>query len=160
MVISSVLPTVMTSPMERLVSMRRMRASTGVAHIAEAARLLARAIDANGRVVEGGLDEIGKHHSVAAGLPGTDGIEQADDNNGQLLFLPVGNSEKLIESLGGGVAPAAFGCGAKDEVGIFVERNICVLAVDFGGGSGKDEFLFLAGSFEINCVPLRWFRWS
>src|SRR6266700_4979232 len=39
-----------------------------VTHIAEAARLLAAAIDADGGVVESGLNEIGEHHSVAAGL--------------------------------------------------------------------------------------------
>ncbi len=77
----------------------------GVADIAEAARLLAGAVDADGGVVQGGLDEIGEHHSIAAGLPGTDGIEQASHDDGQLLFLPVGKSEKLIERLGGRVAP-------------------------------------------------------
>src|SRR5712692_1461139 len=120
----------------------------GVADIAEAARLLSAAVDADGGVVQGGLDEIGEHHSVATGLPGTDGVEQASHDDGQLLLLPVGKSEKLIERLGGGVAPAAF-CGrAEDEVGIFVEGNVGVLAVDLGGGGGENEFLFFAGGFE------------
>src|SRR5713226_1507155 len=120
----------------------------GVADVAEAAGLLAGAIDADGGVIQGGLDEIGEDHSVAAGLARSDGIEQANDDDGELFFLPVGEGEKFIEGLGGGVAPAAFGCGAEDEVGIFVERDVGVLAVDLGGGGGENELLFFAGGFE------------
>ena len=119
-----------------------------VPHITEAARLLSAAVDVDGGVVQGGLDEIGKHHSIAASLPGTNGIEQADDNDGQLLFLPVRKSQKFIKGLGSRIAPAAFCCGAKDEVGVFVERNVGVFAVDLRGRGGENEFLFLAGSFE------------
>src|SRR5258708_1807566 len=116
----------------------------GVADIAEASRLLSGAVDADGGVVQGGLDEIGEDHSVPSGLPGTNGIEQANHDDGQLFFLPVGKSKKLIERLGSGVAPAAF-CGrTKDEVRIFVERNVGVLAVDLGGGGGENEFLALS----------------
>jgi len=59
MVISSVLPTLTTSPMERSKSMRRMRLSTVFTHVAKAARLLSAAVDADGGVVQGGLDELG-----------------------------------------------------------------------------------------------------
>lgn len=120
----------------------------GVADIAEAARLLAIAIDANGIVVDGLFDEIGEDHAVAAGLTGADGIEKADDDNGELLFFPVGESEKFIESFGGSVTPAAFSGRAEDEVGVFVERDVGVLAVDFGSGSSENEFAFFAGGFE------------
>src|SRR5713226_8360070 len=120
----------------------------GVTHIAEAARLLSAAVDVDGGVVQGGLDEIGEHHSIAAGLPRANGIEQANDNDGQLFFLPIGKSEKLIERLGGRVTPAALCGGAEHKVGIFVERNVGVLAVDFRGGGGENELLFLAGGFE------------
>jgi len=107
--------------------MRRNEPFDGVTHIAEAARLLSAAVDVDGGVVQGGLDEIGKHHSVATGLPGTNGIEQTGHDDGQLLFLPVGESEKLIERLRGRVAPAALCGGAKDEIRIFVERNVVFL---------------------------------
>ena len=120
----------------------------GVAHIAKATRLLSAAVDADRGVVQGGLDEIGEHHSVASGLARTNGVKEASDDDGQLFFLPVGKRQKFIEGLGGGVAPAAFGGGAEDKVGVFVERDVGILAVDFGGGSGENEFLFLASSFE------------
>ena len=119
-----------------------------IPHIAEAARLLAAAIDADGGVVESGLDEIGEHHSVAAGLPGAHGIEQASHDDREFFLLPVGKGKKFIERFGGRVAPAAFRCGTKDEVGVFVERNVGVLAVDLGRGRRQNEFLFFAGSFE------------
>src|SRR6202030_2212528 len=120
----------------------------GVAHIAEAARLLPGAVDADGGVVQGGLDEIGEDHSVATGLPGANGIEQAGHDDGQLFFLPVGKSEKLIERFGGRVTPAALCGGAKDEIRIFVERNVGILAVDLRSGRGENEFPLLAGGFE------------
>src|SRR5258707_66582 len=94
-----------------------------VADIAEAPRLLSGAVDADGGVVQGGLDEIGEDHSVASRLPGTNGIEQANHDDGQLLFLPVGDSKKLIERFGSRVTPAALCGGAKDKVRIFVERK-------------------------------------
>ena len=152
MVTSSVLPTLTTSPMEWSVSIRRMRRFDGVADVAEAAGLFAVAIDADGRVVEGGLHEIGQDHAVAAGLARTDGVEQAHDDDGKLLFFPVREREKFIESLGGGVTPAAFGGGPENEVGVFVERHVGIFAVDFGSGSGKNEFAFFAGGFQD---PLR-----
>src|SRR6202035_4415559 len=82
------------------------------------------------------------------GLPGTHGIEQAGHDDRQLLFLPVGKSQKLIERLRGRVAPAALCGGAKDEIRIFVERNVGILAVDLRSGGGENEFPLLASSFE------------
>src|SRR5882762_4770568 len=119
-----------------------------VTHIAEAARLLPGAVDADGGVVQGGLDEIGEHHSVATGLPGTNGIEQAGHDDGQPLFLPVGESKKLVERFGGRVTPAALCGGPEDEIRIFVERNVGVLAVDLRSGRGENEFPLLASGFE------------
>ena len=120
----------------------------GVAHVAEAARLFSVAVNLDGRIVESGFDEIGKHHAVAAGLARPDGVEEADDDDGEMLFLPVREREKFVERLGCGVAPAAFGGGAEDEVGVFVERHVGVFAVDLGRGSDEDELLFLVGGFE------------
>src|SRR5882762_2413064 len=119
-----------------------------VTHIAEAARLLSGAVDADGGVVQGGLDEIGEDHSVASGLPGTNGIEQAGHDDGQPLFLPVGESKKLVERFGGRVTPAALRGGPEDQIRIFVERNVGVLAVDLRGGRGENEFPLLACGFE------------
>src|SRR5271154_5087847 len=51
----------------------------GVADVAEAARLFAVAINADGGVVDCGLHEIRQDHAVAASLPRTYGIEQSHD---------------------------------------------------------------------------------
>src|SRR5260370_6246123 len=75
-------------------------------------------------------------------------MEKAGDDDRQLVFLPIGKSEKLIERLGGRVAPAAFGCGSKDKVGVFAERNVGIFPVNFRGRCGENEFLFFAGGFE------------
>src|SRR5438445_5602552 len=93
-----------------------------VAHIAKAAGLLAITVDADGFAVERGFDKVGQHHAVAAGLARADGVEQTDDNDGQLLFLPIRQGEKFIERFGSGVTPAALGGGAKDEVGLLRDR--------------------------------------
>ena len=94
------------------------------------------------------FDEIGEDHAVAAGLARADGVEEADDDDRELLFLPVGERKKFVEGFGSGIAPAAFGGGAEDEVGVFVERDVGALAVDLGGGSGDDELALLRGGFE------------
>src|SRR6267378_1664585 len=119
-----------------------------VAHVAEAAGLFAVAVDADGGVVQRGLDEIGENHSIASGLARAHGIEQTHHDDGKLLFLPVREGQKLVESFGGGVAPAAFGGGAEDEIGVLVKGNVGVFSVDLGSGGGQHEFLFLAGRFE------------
>src|SRR5882672_3356839 len=120
----------------------------GVAHVAEAAGLLAIAVDTDRGVVQRGLDEIRKNHSIASGLPGAHSIKQTGHNDGELFFLPVGEGEKLIEGFGGGVAPAAFGGGAEDEIGVLMEWNVGVFSVDFGGGGSENEFPFLASGFQ------------
>src|SRR5215467_6668450 len=84
------------------------QALDGVAHVAEAARLFAVAINGDRRILESRLDEIGEHHAVASGLPWTYSVEQTRDNDGKLLFLPVREREKLIERFRRGVAPAAL----------------------------------------------------
>ena len=149
---SSVLPTFTTSPMECSVSIRRTRDFDGVADIAEAARLFAVAINADGSVVERGLHEIRQDHAVAASLPRTYGIEQAHDDDGKLLFFPVRKREKFVQSLRSGVAPAAFCGGPENEVGVFMERHVGIFAVDFRCGGGENEFALFAGGFQD---PLR-----
>jgi len=124
------------------------KAFDGVADIAEAAGLLAVAVDLDGLVVDGLLDEIGEDHAVTTGLAWANGIEKAHDDDGELFFFPVGECEKFIESFGGSVAPTAFGSGAKDEVGVFVERDVGVFAVDFGSRGSENELALFAGGFE------------
>src|SRR3981189_2330268 len=67
---------------------------------------------------------------------------------GQLFFLPVGQSQKFIESFRSGVTPAALGGRAEDQVGVFMEGNVEIFAVDLGGGGSEHELAFFAGGFE------------
>src|SRR5213075_849916 len=120
----------------------------GVADIAETTRLFSIAVNGNGGVVQRLTDEIRKDHAVAASLARSDGVEEADDDNGNLLFFPVREGEKFVESFGSGVTPAALGGGAKNEIGLFVKRNLSAFAVDLGGGGGENEFTFSCGGFE------------
>ncbi len=93
-------------------------------------------------------DKVGQHHAVAAGLARADGVEETDHDNGQLLFLPIGQSQEFIERFRSGVTPAAFGSGAEDEISVFVEGNVGIFTVDLGSGSGEDELALFAGGFE------------
>src|SRR5258708_15934006 len=68
----------------------------GVAHIAEAAGLLSAAVDADGGVVQGGLDEIGEDHSIAASFAGANGVEQTDRNDREAFFLPVRKDGEIL----------------------------------------------------------------
>jgi hypothetical protein len=120
----------------------------GVPDVAETTRLLAIPVDLDGGMVESGLHEIREYHAVPAGLARTDGIKQTGHDHRKLFLLPVGEREKLIEGFRSGVAPASLGSGAKDQIRVFVEGDIGVLAVDLGGGSGENEFAFLAGGFQ------------
>src|SRR5207249_8716973 len=95
-----------------------------VADIAEAARLLSAAVDADGGVVEGGLDEIGEHHAVAASLPRAHGIEQTSDDDRQLFLFPTGRSKNSMESIRRRAVPAAFGGWSKEKAGVFEGRNV------------------------------------
>src|SRR2546429_5893458 len=45
------------------------------------------------RILQGGLDEIRQHHSIASGLARTHSIKQPHNDDGKLLFLPVGKRE-------------------------------------------------------------------
>ncbi len=101
-----------------------------VADIAKTARLLAIAVDADGFAVQGGFDKVGQHHAITAGLTRADGIEKADDDDGQLLFLPIRQSQKFVECFRSGITPTALGGGAEDEVSVFVEGHIGVFSVD------------------------------
>ena len=77
-----------------------------------------------------------------------DGVEQPHDDDREFLFFPVRQREELVERLGSCIAPAAFGGGAKDEVGFFVKRHLRALAIYLRGGRGKNELTFFAGGFE------------
>src|SRR5271156_6523357 len=111
----------------------------------------------DGPIVERIFDEIREDHAVAAGLAWADGVEETDDDDRYLFLLPIGEGEKFVEGFGGGVAPSAFGGGAEDEVGVFVERDVGIFAVDFGCGSDEDALAFFAGGFEnhLGAVDVR-----
>ena len=99
-------------------------------------------------MLEGALHEIGQHHAVAAGLPRSHGVEEAHHDDRLLFLLPIGERQKFVERLGSRVAPAALRRGAEDQVGIFVERHLGVLPVDFGSGGQQNKLLFLPSGFE------------
>src|SRR5262249_61379723 len=50
--------------------------------------------------------EIGNYHSVLAGLPRPDGIEETHDDHRELALLPVGESEELVDGLAARIVPA------------------------------------------------------
>ncbi len=94
------------------------------------------------------LDKIGQHHAITAGLSRADGIEETRHDDGQLLFLPIGERQKFIERLGSGIAPAAFRRRAQNQVGVFVERHVGILSVYLGGRRDQNQLLFFAGGFQ------------
>src|SRR2546429_9807058 len=87
------------------------------------------------RILQGGLDEIRQHHSIASGLARTHSIKQAHNDDGKLLFLPVGKREEFVERFRRRIAPAPFSGWAEDEVGVLAKGNVGILAVNFGSGS-------------------------
>jgi len=72
-----------------------------VSRTSQSNEIASAAVDADRGVVQGGLDEIGEHHSVAASLAGANGVKEASHDDGQLFFLPVGkrrNSSRALEA--------------------------------------------------------------
>src|SRR5690606_5790499 len=79
-----------------------------VRYVAEAPRLVARAVDRDGLVLEGLTGERGQHHAVLPGLARSDRIEEADHGGGKAALLPVGDGEELVDELTRGIAPATL----------------------------------------------------
>src|SRR5208337_3605613 len=116
--------------------------------VAEATGLRAITVNFNRSLIDGALHKIGQNHAIAARLARANGVEEARHNDRLFFLFPVGESEKFVEGLGGGIAPTPLGGRAKNEVGVLMERHLGVLAVDLGGRGNQKELLFLAGSFE------------
>ncbi len=85
----------------------------GVPDVAEAAGLLAIAVNFDGFSIERPLHEVRENHPIAPGLPRAHRVEKTNDDYRLLLFFPVGKSQKLVERLGCGIAPAPLRGGAE-----------------------------------------------
>ena len=103
-----------------------------IAHVAEAARLFAVAVDLQRLVLQRGRHEAGEDHAVHAHLPRADGVEEADDDDGQAVLAVVGQAQKFVDALGIGVAPARVSRGTHDHVIVFAERHPRPFAVNLG----------------------------
>ena len=88
-------------------------------------------------------DEVRDHHSVLTGLTRSDGVEEADDDDGQLALLPVSEREELVDRLAARVGPAVLRRRPEHEIGIFAERHVVALAVHLGGRGEHHELFFL-----------------
>lgn len=93
-------------------------------------------------------DEAGDDHAVTAGLPGSDGVEQAEDHDGQAFFVVIGQRQELIHHFGGRVGPAAAAGRAQDHVVVLAEGDGVALAVDFGGGGDEHPGAVAQSGFE------------
>jgi hypothetical protein len=69
-----------------------------VPDIAETTRLLTIAIHCDGAAGQSLFHKSRYHHTVTAGLPWTNGIEQADYYRRQLFLAPISEGQKLINS--------------------------------------------------------------
>ena len=116
-----------------------------VADIGEAARLIAVAEDGDRLARQRLAHEGRQHHPVARGLPRPDGVEEPDDDDGQLLLLPVGEREELVERLAARVGPAMAAGRAHHQIGVLAERHVGALAVDLRRRRDEDELLLLCG---------------
>ena len=102
--------------------------------MAEAAGLLAVAVDLDRLAGERALDEARDDHAVHAGLARADGVEQARDDAVEAALVRVGEREELVHRLRVGVGPAALGGRAVDPaVGLAQRALLAVVAVDLAG---------------------------
>src|SRR5690606_17423451 len=119
-----------------------------VRYVAEAPRLVARAVDRDGLVLEGLTGERGQHHAVLPGLARSDRIEEADHGGGKAALLPVGDGEELVDELTRGIAPATLVRWTEDEVAVFSEWNMRGLPVDLGGARYQHTLSLLFGGAQ------------
>jgi len=98
--------------------------------------------------------EGGNHHPVLAGLSRTHGVEETHEDGGELLLLPVGKRQELVDGLRTGVAPAPDVGRPEDEVVALRIRHLLALPVHLGGGCHEDLLPLLVGDVEDRSVPL------
>src|SRR2546423_6514674 len=98
--------------------------------MAEAARLVAVAVDLERSSGQRALHEPWDDHSVLAGLPRPDRVEQPRDHAVQPTLLVVGEREELVESLRLRIRPAARGRRPVDAAPGFLQHLVALVAVD------------------------------
>ena len=77
------------------------------------------------------------------GLPRSDGVEEADDDDRQLALFPVRERQELVDRLAARVGPAMLRRRAHHEIGILAERHVLALAVHLGRRRDDDQLLLL-----------------
>ena len=127
---------------------RAITASTRSSHVAEAAGLLARAVDLDGLVLQGPLHEARHDHAVAAGLPRPDRVEEPGADDAQAVLLVKGLAQELVDGLAARVGPAGERGAAEHEVVVLAEGDLLALAVDFAAGGQQDLAAELVRRFE------------
>ena len=93
-------------------------------------------------------DEVGDHHAVRAGLPRTDGVEEAHDDDRQLAFLPVRQRQELVDRLAARVRPSMLRRRTQHEIRVLAERHVLALAVHLRRRRDDDELLLLVGVLQ------------
>ena len=101
-----------------------------VGDVAEAARLLAVAVDLDRLAGERALDERRDHHPVLAALARPDGVEQPHDDAVEIVLGVVREREELVHRLRVGVRPALLRRRPVDApVGLLERPLLAVVAV-------------------------------
>jgi len=78
-------------------------------------------------------DEVWQDHAIAPSLSRSNGIEQSDNSDWNMLFIKIGEAQKLIESLRAGIAPPRLVRRADQQVIFFPKRLLLALAIHLGG---------------------------
>ena len=101
-----------------------------IADVTEAAGLLTIAMHPQGLPFASRVNESRQNHSILAGLPRPNGVEQARDDNRQPFLLGKRQGQKLIHQFGTGVTPAGLMRRSDQQVVFFAERRLLAFAVD------------------------------
>src|SRR5260221_625148 len=100
--------------------------------MAKASRLSSVAMHFDRFVSEGGPNEARNDHSVLPGLTRTDRVKEAYDHDRKARFLPVRQSEKLVQCLSAGIGPPMLVRRTGKQIVFFLERHRNAFAVNFG----------------------------
>ena len=109
--------------------------------MAEAARLVAVAVDLERLPLERPLHEGRDHHPVLAALAGPDGVEEACDRAVEPVLGEMGEREELVHRLRVGVRPAALRRRAVDPACRLVERLLLTMVAVHLGRRGDEDAL-------------------
>jgi len=89
-------------------------------------------------------NKVGHDHAVSAALPRSDRVEQAHDDDGNAVLLPVRKRHELVKELACCVSPSDRCRGTEHEVGILAERKDGPVSVHLGGRGNEHMFLLSA----------------